>query len=199
MKPVRSVFIFAIAGAILVLGIVAYLIFAGPDAIHFAGRSPSDLWNSGDLMVPLILLVTIVISAVIMLPFLRILFPAEIKNGITAQARVLKVWDTGVSINNNPQVGLLLEVSPLGGSPFQAESKTVVSRLNVALVQPGTTAEVKYDPEKPQRLQILSLNIQSATPTHAAALLEELEALRDKSLITEEEYRQKREEILKSL
>ena len=199
MRPVRSIIIFSIASSILVLGVVAYLLFAGPDAIHLTGRSLPDLWNSGDLMVPLIILVTVLISAAIMLPFLRILFPREIKNGVTAQARVLKVWDTGVSINTNLQVGLLLEVSPPGGTPFQAEGKTLVSRLNVALVQPGATAEVKYDPEKPQRLQVLSLNLQPAASTNTATRLEELDALRDKDLITEEEYRQKREEILKSL
>jgi hypothetical protein len=134
-----------------------------------------------------------------MLPFLRIIFPREIKNGVTAQAKVLKVWDTGVSINDNPQVGLLLEVSPPGGNSFQVEAKTMVSRLNAALVQPGITAEVKYDPEKPQRIQILSLNIQGTAPSNAAGRMEELNDLYDKGLITKEEYQQKREEILKAL
>lgn len=117
----------------------------------------------------------------------------------TLQAKVLKVWDTGVSINDNPQVGLLLEISLVGGIPYQVEAKTVVSRLNASLVQPGITAEVMVDPQKPQRMQILALDIDQQPNEDAVTRMEELNALRDKNLITESEYQRKREEILKHL
>jgi hypothetical protein len=199
MKSVRTIFLISILGVIVSLGVVAYFMFVGPDRIQFSGKSLPEMFQDDTLLGVLVIPVVLIIIGVSMLPFLRIIFPGEIKNGVTAQARVVKVWDTGVSINDNPQVGLLLEVSPPGGATFQAEAKSMVSRLNAALVQPGITAEVKYDPEKPQRLQVLALNIQSATSSNATARMEELNDLYDKRLITREEYHQKREEILKAL
>ena len=86
-----------------------------------------------------------------------------------------------------------------GGSPIQVQGKTIVSRLNAALVQPGVTAEIKYDPANPSRLRVLKINAESSATEDTSSRLEELEELRQKNLITELEYRQKREEILKSL
>ena len=199
MKSVRTIFILSGIGVIMSLGAVAYFMFMGPERLEFSGKSLPEMFQDGTLLGLLVIPVVLIIIGVSLLPFLRIIFPVEIKNGVTAQAKVIKVWDTGVSINDNPQVGLLLEVSPPGGNSFQTEAKTVVSRLSAALVQPGVTAEVKYDPEKPQRLQVLSLNIQDAAPSNAAARMEELNELYDKGLITKEEFQQKREEILKAL
>jgi hypothetical protein len=200
MRTVRISLIISAVGTIAGLGLVVYLMFWGPDHLDIAGKSLPQLLEDEEVLVPLIVIpVMLIISAVVTLPFLRMAFPSEIKNGITAQAKVLKVWDTGVSINDNPQVGLQLEISPPSGRPFQAEAKTVVSRLNVALVQPGVGAEVKYDPQKPQRLQVLTLDVSGAASNRAATRLEELSELRDKRLITEVEYNQKREEILKEL
>lgn len=198
MKSLRPVFALAVILVIASFGFVAYMLLAGPERINFAGRSLNELLESGDLVPFIVIPIALVITAA-MIPFMRIIFPDKIKNGVEAQARVLKVWDTGVSINDNPQVGLLLEISPAGGNPFQVEAKTVVSRLNAALVQPGITADVRYDPQKPQRLRVLTLHVGSPVPGDNAARLEELESLRDKGLITAEEYCLKREEILKNL
>ncbi len=199
MKSIQKVFLLSGIIAVAAFGLVVYLMFWGPDRIDLAGKSVPQLLEEGDIVAIIVVPIALIITGVAMLPFLRIIFPDEIKNGVTAQATVLKVWDTGVSINDNPQVGLQLEVSPAGANPFQAETKTVVSRLNVSLVQPGVTAEVRYDPQKPTRLKVLTLNVESPAATGAAARMEELNNLRDKRLITEEEYRQKREEILKAL
>jgi hypothetical protein len=207
MKSIRGVFILASVIAILSFGVVAFFMFFGPDRIDIAGRSFSELLKDEDFLPIIIVPVVLVITGVTMIPFLRTIFPHQIKNGVTAQARVLKVWDTGVSINDNPQVGLLLEVRDIAGSTFQVEGKTIVSRLNAALVQPGITAEIKYDPEKPKRLEILQLNISNpaadpgggTAPGDTAARLEELNGLRDKGLITPEEYSRKRADILNAL
>ena len=199
MKKARTALIVGGIVVLASLGIVAYLMLWGPQHIAFSGRSLPDLMESGDLVPIIVVPVVLIICAASILPFLRILAPGEIKNGVTAQAKVLKVWDTGVSINDNPQVGLLLEITPPGLTPFQAQAKTLVSRLNAALVQPGVTAEVKYDPQKPKRLQVLTLHVQGVPTGRAAARMEELNDLRDKGLITAEEFSQKREEILKNL
>jgi hypothetical protein len=200
MRSVRISFISSAIIALAGLGLGVYLMFWGPDRLQLEGRT---LWqilvDDGVLLVLIMIPAVLIITIVLMLPFLRIIFPGEIKNAVTAQAKVLKVWDTGVSINDNPQVGLLLEVSPARGAPFQVETQTMVSRLNAGLVQPGIKADIKYDPKNTRRLQVVTLHVDGGGSGSAATRLEELNNLRDKALITEEEYREKREEILKAL
>jgi len=199
MKSVRTVFLISLAITLVSLGVVVFAVLSGPDRIEIEGQTLAEAFESGELMPLIIIPVVLVIVAFSMRPFLRIIFPPKIKDGVTAEAKVLKVWDTGVSINDNPQVGLLLQVTPSMSPAFQAEAKTVVSRLNAALVQPGVTAEVEYDPLKPQRLQVKTLHILPAGSGSAAERMEELAHLRQRRLITDEEYQKKREEILKAL
>ncbi|MEW5938801.1 MAG: hypothetical protein AB1750_04010 [Chloroflexota bacterium] len=69
------------------------------------------------------------------------------EQGQPAQATVLKIWDTGTTINQNPVVRMLLEVRPPGGTSFQAETERLVSRLQIPQIQPGAIVAVKYDPQ----------------------------------------------------
>jgi len=195
MKSMRIFFILSGIITTLTIGIVAYLMFFGPDRLETAGKSLSEMKDNGALLAMIVIPLMLIISGVVVLPLFRILAPVQIKNGVTAQARVLKIWDTGVTVNDDPQVGLLLEVMPSMSNPFQIEAKTLVPRLQVALVKEGITAEVVYDPQNLKRVQIVKLNTQQGS----AARLEELDALYEKRLITEDEYRKKREEILQSL
>jgi hypothetical protein len=77
-----------------------------------------------------------------------------LKTGISAEGTVLKIWDTGVTINDNPQIGLLVEVRPQTGMPFQSETKLVISRLDVGAYQPGMTVNVRYDPKNQSKVAI---------------------------------------------
>ena len=199
MKGLRPVLLLSSIIAILGLGVTAFMLLWGPDRIQFEGRTPADLLQSGDLTPLIVIPVALIISAFAMRPVFRLAFPAEIKNAVTAQARVMKVWDTGVSINDTPQVGLLLHVAPSMAAAFDVEAKTIVSRLNAALVQPGITAEIKYDPHDPKRLQIITLNVEEIGSGSAESRLEELKTLLDRRLITEDEYNKKREQIIKAL
>jgi hypothetical protein len=112
---------------------------------------------------------------------------------------VLSVKDTGVSVNDNPQVSLMLEIKPRDRAVFQAEAKTLVSRLDAALVQPGISAEVVFDPTNPSRVQIANLDLKPVALNNAESRLRELDRLYNERLITGEEYRVKREEIIKGL
>lgn len=69
------------------------------------------------------------------------------QNGLSAEATILKIWDTGTTINENPVVRMLLEVRPPGGTPFQAETERLIPRLQVPQVQPGAVVAVKFDPQ----------------------------------------------------
>ncbi|HEY3291005.1 MAG TPA: DUF3592 domain-containing protein, partial [Anaerolineae bacterium] len=82
---------------------------------------------------------------------------ALLQNGQTAQAVILSMWDTGVSINDNPRIGMKLEVRPPNGAPFQAEVKQVISRLQTSQYQPGQMLEVKYDPANPTKVAISAI------------------------------------------
>jgi hypothetical protein len=68
------------------------------------------------------------------------------KTGKPAKARVLRIWDTGMTLNENPIVGLRLEVHAEGIEPFEAETKALIGRLDIPQIQPGAELSVKYDP-----------------------------------------------------
>ena len=87
----------------------------------------------------LVAVVVVAISAGVYWIFFRPLLRAQslLEHGLPADATVLKVWDTGTTINDDPQLGLLLEVRPAGDPPFQAESKSVISRLVAGEMRPG--------------------------------------------------------------
>ena len=75
--------------------------------------------------------------------------------GEPARARVLKIWDTGVTLNDDPQVGMLLEVHPENRPVFQGEAKRFVSRLSIPLIQVGARVEVRFDPRDTSRIAVV--------------------------------------------
>jgi hypothetical protein len=75
-------------------------------------------------------------------------------SGITAKATILRLWDTGTTVNDNPVAGMLLEVQPPSGQPYQVETKSLIPRLATAQVQPGAVIQVKIDPAKRERVVV---------------------------------------------
>lgn len=84
--------------------------------------------------------------------FYRIFFKPMINNsrlqktGLPGKGRILEVKDTGVTINNNPQVKLILEVKNSLGQKYTAECRVLVSRINPGAYSPGMELPVKIDP-----------------------------------------------------
>lgn len=75
--------------------------------------------------------------------------------GLPAEATVVQIWDTGVTVNNDPVVGFLLDVRPADGrAPFQAKTRALISRLAVPRVQPGATLRVMFDPQDTTRVAL---------------------------------------------
>ena len=74
--------------------------------------------------------------------------------GVPASGKVLKIWETGVRVNNNPVVGFLLEVHAEGIAPYEAETKGLISILWIPQIQPGAVLPIKYDPEDPSRIAL---------------------------------------------
>lgn len=69
-------------------------------------------------------------------------------NGVEAQATILALSDTGVTVNKNPVAKLRLRVEPMGMAAYEVEVKAMVSRL--AVPRPGDGVRVKFDPNKPE-------------------------------------------------
>lgn len=69
-------------------------------------------------------------------------------HGRLTEATVVKVWDTGTTINKNPMIGLRLKIEAASDHPaFEAETTQLVSRLERGHVQVGTRVPVKYLPD----------------------------------------------------
>lgn len=69
-----------------------------------------------------------------------------LKDGVTAEGKIIEVWRTGTRVNKRPQVGLLLEVKALARPPFTAEAYTISSSRSIDQFQIGTILQIKYDP-----------------------------------------------------
>lgn len=88
-----------------------------------------------------------------------------LKHGRPAEATILKRFDTGTTINKNPQIGLLLDVKPETDPPFQAEARVLVSRLNPDAFPVGTKVKVRYDPKNTKNVAVDSADTGFAQQT----------------------------------
>ena len=74
--------------------------------------------------------------------------------GTSATAKIVRLVDTGTTINQDPVVEFVLEVRPGEGGPYEAHSKALISRLEVPQFQPGRVVPVKVDPKDARRVAI---------------------------------------------
>lgn len=76
------------------------------------------------------------------------------RSGEFAEALVLDIWDTGITVNENPVVAFRLEVRPREGAPYEVETRGLVSRLHIPQVQPGATLPVAVDRLDPKKVAL---------------------------------------------
>ena len=72
------------------------------------------------------------------------------KTGIPGKALIKAVHDTGVTINNQPQVKLELGIKNYLGKTYTATIRTLVSRLDPGMYSQGMTVPVLVDPKNEQ-------------------------------------------------
>jgi len=114
----------------------------------------------------------IVVFGGMMLLFYKLFFGPMInasrlmKTGIPGKATIREVRDTGVTINNNPQVKLVLDVKNQFGQVYSTTIRTLVSRIQPNLYQPGMVVPVKIDPknEKNVIIDLSAATQQTGTP-----------------------------------
>lgn len=80
-----------------------------------------------------------------------------LETGKKANGKIVEMWDTSVTINNQPQIGMVIEVTPDFEPKFKAEVKQVISRLQTSYYQVGTTCIVKYNPNDKKTVAIESI------------------------------------------
>jgi hypothetical protein len=80
-----------------------------------------------------------------------------IRSGRKGQATIIDMQDTGTTINQNPLVHFTLQVDPIDGPSFEAETEKIVPRLLVPHFQPGLRVPVRYD-SKAKRAVITDLD-----------------------------------------
>jgi len=90
------------------------------------------------------------------------------KTGIPGKARILEVKDTGVTINNNPQVKLVLEVKNSFGQKYTTQCRVLVSRINPGAYLPGMEVPVKIDPKNEMNV-VLDFSGNTSTSSAAAS------------------------------
>ncbi len=74
--------------------------------------------------------------------------------GRAADALVLEIWDTGITLNDDPIVAFRLEVRPRDGAAYEVETRGRVSRLHIPQIQPGATLPVAIDPDDPTKVAL---------------------------------------------
>ncbi len=136
---------------------------------------------------------------------------AILHEGSPALATLLEYWDTGTTINDNPLVGLLLEIHSPRLAPYQAKTQTVVSRLDLGMLRKGAAVKATYIPEDPQKVafvafagpqdQIPGVAIEPIgdsllQPDLTKGRLAELDELRLQHMISETDYQRRRDELL---
>lgn len=104
--------------------------------------------------------VVIVVAAILVIVAIQIMFATRVKkkfyanydnadllkNGNEATATILKVWQTGLKVNINEQIGLRLQVQAPDGDTYEAEIKAVVPKVMLDQYREGGTVQVNVDP-----------------------------------------------------
>jgi uncharacterized protein YceK len=74
------------------------------------------------------------------------------KTGQPAEATILEIRDSGITVNNDPVVDFVLEVRPEGKEAYKAKTRMRISRIEIPQFQPGAVVHVNYDPNNPSRI-----------------------------------------------
>jgi hypothetical protein len=75
------------------------------------------------------------------------------ENGVAAQGVIVRIWDTGITVNDDPVIGMEVEVYSAEGKPWIATiPKSLVSRLDIPRFQPGEIVHIRFDPQDRSRV-----------------------------------------------
>jgi hypothetical protein len=84
--------------------------------------------------------------------------------GAAATGQILFVQQTGMYVNNQPQVSIGVMVYPPGGQPYQAQVTKIVSLFETSHYQVGAQVGIRYDPANPGRVAIAPQQMMAPMP-----------------------------------
>jgi hypothetical protein len=84
---------------------------------------------------------------------------AIMATGKQGTAKILGLQDTGMRINDNPRVSMLLEVTIPGYPTYQVQKTVTIPMIKISQVQTGSTVAVMADPTQPSNPDKLGLLI----------------------------------------
>jgi hypothetical protein len=77
------------------------------------------------------------------------------ESGVAARARILEIWDTGITVNQDPVIGIRAEVTRADGTTYTASiPKSLISRLDIPRFQPGAVVDVRIDPQDSSKVAL---------------------------------------------
>ena len=140
-----------------------------------------------------------------------------LQHGKRCKGVVVAVDDTGWTVNENPRIRMTVRAEPEDEPPFTIEKTSVVSRVEIP--RTGDECVVFYDPSDPQnkngitfdpvpgftteRAPTAPVDVGAATPSEddedPLEKIEKLGELRDKGLITSEEFEQQKQRLLREV
>lgn len=91
----------------------------------------------------------------------------ELKGAKLGIGTLVEMRRTGVSVNDQPQMHITLDVDTADGGRFRATAREVVELSQLGLLVPGATLPVRYLPEQTNKIAIDS----AADPDEVKALL----------------------------
>ncbi|WP_067824060.1 hypothetical protein [Nocardia inohanensis] len=79
---------------------------------------------------------------------------SEFRDGLLGIGTVREVGQTGVSVNDQPQVRIELQVEAADGKTFTSHAKMIVPLTQLALLRPGVVLPVRYLPGRTDRVEV---------------------------------------------
>ena len=144
---------------LLIGGVLIYLGFTtNEDALTGDGYSLKNFFFiMGASFAGLSVILFICISGFTLLKIKRL--NTIVTEGKQGNAVVLKLEDTGVTINDAPRVKLLLEIQIPNYPTYRAEKKVTIPIIYLSQVQVGSTIAIWADPEDPNNQKKIGLGL----------------------------------------
>jgi hypothetical protein len=202
------------------LGLILWslLFITLPLSIGFAAYGPAASGDAGGKTVAVVLGLVFIPMGLAPLPFAfgwrrkRSRAAQLASTGERCRGVVVSVDDTGVTINGNPRVKMTVRAEPPGESPFTIEKTATVPRVRIP--RPGDACVVFYDPANRAEANGITFDpvpgfaaaAPAPTPTVAPddeedplEKIAKLGELRDKGLITTEEFEDQKKRLLSEI
>jgi hypothetical protein len=175
-----------------------------PASMLVAAYGPANNHNSGARTTAIVLAATFIPMGLLPLAFVSRGRKKQAKlaelatRGKRCSGVVVSVDDTGVTINDNPRVRITVRAEPPGESPFTIVKTATVSRVRIP--RPGDRCVVVYDPANREESNGITFDsvpgMDLDDDEDPLEKIEKLAQLRDRGIITAEDFDAQKKRLL---